>query len=247
MEVQKHPHHVTHKKKWFEYLLEFFMLFLAVYLGFIAENMRETNHERRKEREYIHSLYDDLQKDTFLLKNEIKNTRKVAARADSAVQIIQSSNFSKANLITLYRLNRAYLNPLAVFLTDRTSSQLKNGGGLQLLRNGIVTEQIINYWSMADRLMLYKSSINELRTKTREKSYSIFDNKYYSSMSNNNFTIIGNPKLLTIDQFALSEFANRLSHVSGLTQGTYINELTRQIEEAEKLMKVIKNYYRFEN
>ncbi len=30
MEVHKHPHHVTHKKKWGEYLLEFFMLFLAV-------------------------------------------------------------------------------------------------------------------------------------------------------------------------------------------------------------------------
>ena len=26
MEVHKHPHHVTHKKKWTEYLLEFFML-----------------------------------------------------------------------------------------------------------------------------------------------------------------------------------------------------------------------------
>lgn len=35
------PHHVTHKKKWVEYLLEFFMLFLAVFLGFVAENIRE--------------------------------------------------------------------------------------------------------------------------------------------------------------------------------------------------------------
>ncbi len=32
MEVH-HPHHVMHKKKWGEYLLEFFMLFLAVFLG----------------------------------------------------------------------------------------------------------------------------------------------------------------------------------------------------------------------
>ncbi len=32
---------MTHKKKWGEYLLESFMLFLAVFLGFIAENMRE--------------------------------------------------------------------------------------------------------------------------------------------------------------------------------------------------------------
>ena len=37
MEVHKHPHHVTHKKKWGEYVLEFLMLFLAVFLGFLAE------------------------------------------------------------------------------------------------------------------------------------------------------------------------------------------------------------------
>ena len=41
MEVHKHPHHVTHKKKWGEYILEFLMLFLAVFLGFLAENLRE--------------------------------------------------------------------------------------------------------------------------------------------------------------------------------------------------------------
>jgi hypothetical protein len=40
MEVHKHPHHVTHKKKWREYLLEFFMLFLAVFFEFVIENIR---------------------------------------------------------------------------------------------------------------------------------------------------------------------------------------------------------------
>jgi len=35
MEVH-HGHHLTHKKKWTEYLLEFLMLFLAVFLGSVA-------------------------------------------------------------------------------------------------------------------------------------------------------------------------------------------------------------------
>jgi hypothetical protein len=30
MEVHKHPHHVTHKKKWGEYLLEFVMIFFLL-------------------------------------------------------------------------------------------------------------------------------------------------------------------------------------------------------------------------
>src|SRR5947207_11821372 len=57
MEVHKHPHHVTHKKKWGEYLLEFLMLFLAVFLGFLAENFREHQLEKEKGRQYIQSLY----------------------------------------------------------------------------------------------------------------------------------------------------------------------------------------------
>ena len=71
MEVHKHPHHVMHKKKWLEYLLEFFMLFLAVFLGFIAENIRESSVERRQEMEYIHSMINDLKTDTSKLGKNI--------------------------------------------------------------------------------------------------------------------------------------------------------------------------------
>src|SRR6266567_1284297 len=60
MEVHKHPHHVTHKKKWGEYLLEFLMIFFAVFLGFVAENIRETSVEWHQEKEYMHLMVEDL-------------------------------------------------------------------------------------------------------------------------------------------------------------------------------------------
>ena len=42
MEVHKHPHHVTHKKKWGEYVLEFLMLFLAVFLALLINQNEKT-------------------------------------------------------------------------------------------------------------------------------------------------------------------------------------------------------------
>src|SRR5215831_11088020 len=63
MEVHKHPHHVMHKKKWTEYLLEFFMLFLAVFLGFVAENVRENIADRDREKQYMQSMIEDLKVD----------------------------------------------------------------------------------------------------------------------------------------------------------------------------------------
>src|SRR5215210_6733179 len=41
IEMDVHHHTHTPRKKWTHYLFEFFMLFLAVFCGFIAENFRE--------------------------------------------------------------------------------------------------------------------------------------------------------------------------------------------------------------
>src|SRR6195256_5723672 len=65
MEVHKHPHHVTHKKKWGEYLSEFLMLFLAVFLGFIAENQREHIVEHQREKKFASRLLSDLRQDSL--------------------------------------------------------------------------------------------------------------------------------------------------------------------------------------
>ena len=62
MEVH-HPHHPTEKKKWSEYLLEFFMLFVAVTLGFFAENIREHIAENEKRKELIKSVSTELKRD----------------------------------------------------------------------------------------------------------------------------------------------------------------------------------------
>jgi hypothetical protein len=45
MEVHHHSHH---PKKWKEYITEFLMLFLAVSLGFMAENIREHQIEKHR-------------------------------------------------------------------------------------------------------------------------------------------------------------------------------------------------------
>lgn len=60
-------------KKWGEYLLEFLMLFLAVFLGFVAENIREHSVEGRKEKEYIKSIIADLKTDSVNLQFIVYN------------------------------------------------------------------------------------------------------------------------------------------------------------------------------
>ena len=53
-----------HKKRSGEYFLEFLMLFLAVTLGFFAENLRERISESRREKEFARQLYSELKEDS---------------------------------------------------------------------------------------------------------------------------------------------------------------------------------------
>src|SRR5450759_5326081 len=64
MEVHHHPQLHHKPKPWKEYFLEFLMIFLAVTLGFFAENIREYFSDSQKEKQYTQSLYEDLKADT---------------------------------------------------------------------------------------------------------------------------------------------------------------------------------------
>jgi len=58
MEVHHHSHH---PKKWKEYITEFLMLFLAVSLGFLAENIREHYVEKERSHELVTSFIKDVE------------------------------------------------------------------------------------------------------------------------------------------------------------------------------------------
>ena len=55
MEVHQHTH--TPRKKWTHYFWEFFMLFLAVTLGFFVENQREHYIEGQREKNICRIYY----------------------------------------------------------------------------------------------------------------------------------------------------------------------------------------------
>src|SRR5437762_13179198 len=81
------------RKKWTHYLWEFLMLFLAVFCGFLAENIREHSVEGRKEKEYIKSIIEDLKTDSSNL-NFIIYTYMPAVNSwvDSCVRLLELSN-----------------------------------------------------------------------------------------------------------------------------------------------------------
>jgi hypothetical protein len=144
MEVHKHPHHVTHKKKWSEYLLEFLMLFLAVFLGFLAENLREQTVEHHREKEYIESLVEDLKSDTLQSSEVLVKLDNRSTGVDSVIAALASPGIT-ANSNNAYRLWSKNMGFADFISNDRTIQQLKNSGGLWLIRNKTVSDGIMKY------------------------------------------------------------------------------------------------------
>ena len=82
MEVH-HSHHATHKKKWTEYLLEFFMLFLAVFLGFLVENFREHQVEKYRTKKHMHTMVENLKYDTTRYGRSLRANLQIGVGIDS--------------------------------------------------------------------------------------------------------------------------------------------------------------------
>ena len=129
MEVH-HPHHPSHKKKWTEYLLEFLMLFLAVFLGFIAENTREHIVERNRAKELKSALINDLQKDSSQVRilRTYRNKRKLDI--DSLYGFLNEP-FEQTDRASFYRVVKKVQAIQNFSPSTGTINELKNAGYLR--------------------------------------------------------------------------------------------------------------------
>lgn len=144
MEVHKHPHHVTHKKKWGEYLLEFIMLFLAVFLGFLAENQREHMVENLRAKEFSKSLLQDLQNDTAAITSQKRSAELYIANADSLLKL-NKTTLEGRNAAQFSFYTRFIYWTVPVSWNRNTFEQIKNSGGLRYFRNDVLLKKILEY------------------------------------------------------------------------------------------------------
>jgi hypothetical protein len=96
MEVHHHTHH---PKKWKEYFWEFFMLFLAVFSGFLAEIQVEHYVESQRAKKYMTDLISDIREENFGVRqvsfydNEITSlSTAISDDASATILVISSIN-----------------------------------------------------------------------------------------------------------------------------------------------------------
>jgi hypothetical protein len=145
MEVHHHPGLHHKRKKIREYFLEFFMIFLAVTLGFFAESLRESISDSNKEHEYMQSLLNDLRTDSLKMEYTVTDNLRKSAKLDSLMRLMLHGFSNAGDRVLLYKL-KGYAGFYSIFRSnDATMQQLKNSGGLRMIRKDHVADSIARY------------------------------------------------------------------------------------------------------
>lgn len=134
MEVHHHPdlHHKPKKQK--EYLLEFLMIFLAVTMGFIAENIREHFIETRIVHQNLEGYRDDLLQHQKLFLKIDSGFTKLLPVYDSIVSIFYEKKENE-ELTVLSRLLLAGQRNQVIIINTPTYEQLISSRSMRYVDN----------------------------------------------------------------------------------------------------------------
>ena len=142
MEVHAHTH--TSRKKWTHYFWEFLMLFLAVSLGFYAENTREGILHKKEVKTQLNSMLSDLQSDITLFDSVTDRNSYGAQMADSLIELLHSDI---KNTTGIYFAARTVTANVGYYYTNSKSfDQLKTAGLLRYIKNKELLDSIGAYY-----------------------------------------------------------------------------------------------------
>ena len=157
MEVHSHTHPDSYRdrKKWTHYFWEFIMLFLAVFCGFMAENQREHMIEHQREKQYMQLLLRDLAADTATLNTSYPRKQGRIDAIDTVFNFFLENPDAKTISGKLFKTIRRTNYDLRFTRTSITFNQLKNAGGMRLIRNKQVADSILLYDLRCEQNELY--------------------------------------------------------------------------------------------
>lgn len=242
MEVHHHPDLHHEKKPWKEYLLEGLMIFLAVTMGFFAESLRENIGAKEKEKEYIASFENNLEKDKAQLDYIIQDNNKKVKGLDTLISLFDKDMSNPVNRKKMYD-DSWCVSYFSVFISnDATMTQLKNSGGLQFIKHAHVADSVSKYDQEVRGIYAAEAPYSKYTDYATEAMTDLF----FFNLKKNADGSWGNAKelypLLSQDPKQVQIFFNKIKLERGWTQN-YINNLKDRQPFVNNLIALLKKEY----
>ncbi|MES1219197.1 MAG: hypothetical protein ABUT20_27070 [Bacteroidota bacterium] len=146
MEVHAHDLHKAPGHGVKHYLFEFLMLFLAVFCGFLAENLREHMVEQRREKEYARHLLADLRADSIFFAKRAEKMNQVLTAHQAFYQLMTGPSKASNKDILTHLLPIFYIYDLQT--TPATYNQMKTSGSLRYIQDESLVNLMQKYYEV---------------------------------------------------------------------------------------------------
>ena len=260
LSMEVHHHSKIHQeKKWKEYLFEFLMLFLAVTAGFFVENIREHYVEQERARQYARSLVHDLEKDTAMVRVDIRQMGLFIRRIDSISAYLKNKKINEINNSELYSRTQFGFEYRPYTWNRATLQEIKNSGSLRYFANDSVIMKISAYDALTQHMdedfqgdVKRNSQASQQRNQIVDMNYS-FEAPYvwrpvYDSLmtdlfrkeAENNQPVL---QLLTANINDVKILLNGYLEIKNNYKGRSEVELPHLIQKAAELILLLKNDY----
>ena len=246
MEVHAHTH--TPRKKWTHYFWEFLMLFLAVFCGFMAENIREHQIERKREKQYIQSLLQDLKQDTTFLNFALGLHDKGCKMIDTLILLLKSKDRNQSAGKIYFLARSIPFNDIPIVILDKTFDQLKSSGTLRLIHNVSILDSISAYYGF---YKFMSQAALPMEARNRQELFlgleKLFDMKVFQDMAHSENPLVpefplSEPTLLSNDEGIINSVCARY-HFMYSTRKVIQNETKRLNAAAKRLIMLLKKEY----
>jgi len=233
------------------------MLFLAVSLGFYAENTRESMLHKKEMKTQLNSMLSDLQSDISLFDSVATRNSHSAQMADSLVELLHSDI---TNTTEIYFAARTVTANVGYYYTNSKSfDQLKVAGLLRYIRNKDLLDSIGTYYAsiqwLANQIELLRLKLDEIH----KGNTLLFDSYVFHQMMMNikviAATAVGGqrtniskplvkPSLLSTDAKDINTVSLNYHYYSS-TMKFYVRNAIALQNRAKGLIEMIKKEYRF--
>lgn len=240
MEVHHHSHVANLPagqagKRFKEYFLEFLMIFLAVTLGFIAENLREGMNNRETERKNMETIIANLKSDTTQL-NGILELNYLRVKSMDSINTFRYRNLT--DTMVLKELI-PFFDQALTFDYFRSSKaaidQMRSTDGFRLVKKRGVVDSIFAYEDWNGLLDLNVGYLDFFQRRVFLLYEKLFDPRNLMETSRN----------IDKNRNMLLEFFNTVNDVNVSLKTFYTPHLEVQLKKASRLIDLIDRSYNF--
>jgi hypothetical protein len=243
MEVHHHGH-VHNKTKWKEYAFQFFMLFLAVFCGFLAEYQLEHVIENNREKQFMRSLLADLSDDQAEITRIQNRQDERGPMMDSLIRLLNSDGVWQ-HTADVYYFGRLASRGTVLPYNNRTIDQMRNSGGFRLVRKENVANSIMEYYSALGEVKMLEQTDLDEQNQYRALAVKVFNGEVFQSIVTSESRVLrpqGNPPLRTYDKALLGDLASWVHYMNN-TRISICSELKPIKQKGLDLSNLIKKEY----